>query len=539
MVTTDDVFVHLGPWHVPIIVFCLFRGFPAAWHAMATSFTAPTLEHWCARPPLFSNWTTQEWLALGIPRDISDSGEVTTSRCEMFAFDELLNGSILIHNDSRVRCSNWEYDRGTHTNTLTNQFDLVCDRIWLRAASQSVYMVGLMVGNFFYAHLSDWYGRKRALAFMVPVPIVAGVMTAFSSSFLMLNIGRFISSLGIGGIQNTTFTFVMEVLSARHRALGSLISSGGWTTGLLTLVALAWFIRDWFHMQLVISLAYLLLALNWMFMSESPRWLLATSKYQEAEHVLADAIKKNKIKDVRPEDIIKDFKGKPSQENTSKKPTFIELFRVSCIRWTTVNMCIMSILGTLLYYNLTYSSILLGGNPYVSFALMAAMEYPVRLISVLFINYIRRRPSYVILYAFSALCSVVIIFLPKRLWWLQLCFALLTKLGSTCAYSVNFVQLSELYPTKIRTLAMGFTITLGRVGAIIAPFTKELGVIFEPWAPKVVDIAICIVLAISGAMLPETFRAELPDTLEDIKQRREKKKQQESKPLPEIEVMRL
>ncbi|KAM7297546.1 organic cation transporter protein [Ixodes scapularis] len=469
----------------------------------------------------------------------ANSGEVTTSRCEMFAFEELLNGSILIRNDSRVRCSNWEYDRGTHTNTLTNQFDLVCDRIWLRAASQSVYMVGLMVGNFFYAHLSDWYGRKRALAFMVPVPIVAGVMTAFSSSFLMLNIGRFISSLGIGGIQNTTFTFVMEVLSARHRALGSLISSGGWTTGLLTLVALAWFIRDWFHMQLVISLAYLLLALNWMFMSESPRWLLATSKYQEAERVLADAIKKNKIKDVQPEDIIKDFKGKPSQENTSKKPTFIELFRVSCIRWTTVNMCTMSILGTLLYYNLTYSSILLGGNPYVSFALMAAMEYPVRLISVLFINYIRRRPSYVILYAFSALCSVVIIFLPKRLWWLQLCFALLTKLGSTCAYSVNFVQLSELYPTKIRTLAMGFTITLGRVGAIIAPFTKELGVIFEPWAPKVVDIAICIVLAICGAMLPETFRAELPDTLEDIKQRREKKKQQESKPLPEIEVMRL
>lgn len=46
---------------------------------------------------------------------------------------------------------------------------------------------------------------------MVPVPIVAGVMTAFSSSFLMLNIGRFISSLGIGGIQNTTFTFGNEL----------------------------------------------------------------------------------------------------------------------------------------------------------------------------------------------------------------------------------------------------------------------------------------------------------------------------------------
>ncbi|CAN7937100.1 unnamed protein product [Ixodes hexagonus] len=520
MVTTDDVFVHLGVWHVPVFVFCLFRGFPAGWHAMATSFTAPALDHWCARPPEFSNWTTDEWMTLGIPRDISDSGEVKTSRCEMFAFEKLLDGRTLIRNDSRVRCSSWEYDKGIHINTLTNEFDLVCDRIWLRAASQSVYMVGLMVGNFIYAHLSDWYGRKRALAFMVPVPIVAGVMTAFSSSFLMFNIGRFITSLGIGGIQNTTFTFVMEVLSARHRALGSLISSGGWTTGLLTLVGLAWYIRDWFQLQIVISLAYLLSILNWVFLPESPRWLLATAKYEEAEHVLADAIKKNKIKDVQAEDIIKDFKDKLAEVLTSSKPTFIELFRVPCIRWTTVNMCFMSILSTLLYYNLTYSSILLGSNPYVSFALMAAMEYPVRLVSVLFINYVKRRPSYVILYIFSGLCSLAIIFIPRHLWWVQLSLAMLTKLGSTCAYSVNFVQLSELYPTKIRTLAMGFTITVGRLGAIIAPFTKELGVIFAPWAPKAVDVAICIALTVIGALLPETFRAELPDTLEDIKQRR-------------------
>lgn len=56
----------------------------------------------------------------------------------------------------------------------------------------------------------------------------------------------------------------MEVLSTKHRALGSLISSGGWTTGLLTLVGLAWFIRDWFYMQIVISLAYLLSLLNWL-----------------------------------------------------------------------------------------------------------------------------------------------------------------------------------------------------------------------------------------------------------------------------------
>lgn len=540
MPTTDDIFVHLGRWHLPVMLFCFYRGFPAAYHAVSTTFSAPTLDHWCARPPEFANWTKEEWLSMGIPHDINDSGDLKPSRCEVFSWEKLLDGSVIIHNDTRVRCSSWEYNMTGHTNTLTNEFNLVCDRVWLRATSQSVYMAGLMVGNFIYAHLSDWYGRKRALAFMVPVPIVAGILTAFSSNFLMFNVGRFISSLGIGGIQNTTFTFVMEVLSARHRALGALIANGGWTTGLVTLVGLAWFIRDWFYMQIAISLACLLLAVLWFFLPESPRWLLATNKYEEAERELKNAVKKNKIKDVEVEAIIKDFKAKSTEEKTSTKPTFIELFRIPCIRWTTVNMSVLGFLKTWIYYNLTYSSILLGSNPYASFALVAAIEYPVRLVAVLFINYVRRRPSYIVLYSFAGLCSTVSIFLPKRMWWLQLCFTMLTKLGSSCAYSVNFVHMSELYPTKLRTLAMGFTITLGRLGAIIAPFTKELGVIFAPWAPKIVDVAICIALGFLSALLPETFGKELPDTVEDIiKQKREKETTKEPLPNPDIEVIRL
>lgn len=207
MPTTDDIFVHLGPWHYSVILFCLYRGFPAAYHAMSTSFTAPTLNHWCAKPPELINWTIGDWVANGIPHTRTSDGGRVPSRCEMFAFEKQDDGVIIFRNDTTVRCSSWEYDLGEHKNTLTNEFDLVCDRIWLRAASQSVYMAGLMIGNFIYAHLSDWYGRKRALIFMVPLPIVAGVLTAFSSNFLLFNIGRFIVSLGAGGIQNTTFTF--------------------------------------------------------------------------------------------------------------------------------------------------------------------------------------------------------------------------------------------------------------------------------------------------------------------------------------------
>uniref|UniRef100_G3MQ80 Major facilitator superfamily (MFS) profile domain-containing protein n=1 Tax=Amblyomma maculatum TaxID=34609 RepID=G3MQ80_AMBMU len=331
--------------------------------------------------------------------------------------------------------------------------------------------------------------------------------------------GRLIASIGIGGIQNATFTIVIEVLSTRHRAIGVLVASGGWTTGLVTLTGIAWLIRDWQHMQITISLCYLFNVLIWLFMAESPLWLLATKHFDHAERVLSRAIKKNKVADVDVTDIIKSYEEKMERERSLKKPTFAALFRYRCIRRTTLIMSFKSVLSTLLYYNLTYTSILLGSNPYLSFAVMACMEYPQKFISILFINCMKRRTAYVFLYVSAALCSLAVIFVPPGIWWVQLCFMLMTKLFSSCASSVNFIQISELYPTQIRTLASGWTVTTSRIGAILAPFTKELGIIIGPWAPKAVDCGVCVLSVVLALMLPETYRLTLPDTMDDVKRR--------------------
>ncbi|KAH7981837.1 hypothetical protein HPB52_001256 [Rhipicephalus sanguineus] len=231
------------------------------------------------------------------------------------------------------------------------------------------------------------YGRKRALVFMTPLPILASVVICLSSSFLMLNVGRLVASLGLGGILNVTYTLSMEVLSARHRALGSLIATSGWTTGLLTMTGLAWLFRDWMIFQGVITIAATCSVVNWFFIPESPRWLLAMGKYDEARKELERA------------------------DKLAAKPTFTELFRSRSIRFTSCLLSIKSVLDTLVYYNLTYSSILLG-DPYLSFALVAAAEYPGRLLGVAAVNYLRRRTAYIALYSFASVCSAAAIFVP-------------------------------------------------------------------------------------------------------------------------------
>lgn len=534
MTTIEDVLAHMGPWHYWTIMFCFLRGLPTAYHTMAPTFAAPSLDHWCAKPPLLDNWTTEEWRSYGIPLVDKGHGVLLPSQCEMYAVEEV-NGAVRLSNHTITRCSKWEYDLGEHVHTLTNQFDLVCERVWLRAASQSFYMAGLMIGSFVYAHLSDWYGRKTALAFMIPLPIIVGCITAFSTSFLMYNIGRTVTSIGFGGLYNTSYTLLMECLAAKHRAVGIFLLGSGWTSGLLVLVAFAWFIRDWFYLQIAISLAVIFNGLLWFFIPESPRWLLATGKFDRGRDTLDDVIRRNKIKECSADSIVKEYREKKAGKNMSKKPTFIHLFRSSCVRRTSIIVCTMAVCNTLEYYNLTYSSILLGNNPYLSFSLMALTEYPTRIVSIFIIKYMRRRTAYVVMYSIGGICAAAVIFVPQELWWLQLSFSVLAKLGTSCGSSVCAVQLSEMYPTKIRTLATGFSITMSRVGAMIAPFTKELGVIFDVWVPRAVDVGVCVLLVLLGVSLPETFNLELPDTMDDIKRHRNKKHHSSC---PEVEALR-
>ncbi|KAH7977985.1 hypothetical protein HPB49_004119 [Dermacentor silvarum] len=200
----------------------------------------------------------------------------------------------------------------------------------------------------------------------------------------------------------------MEVLSARHRALGSLISTSGWTTGLLTMTGLAWLFRDWMLFQGVITIAALSGVVNWFFIPESPRWLLAMGRYDEARKELKRAVHKNKVTGVSVEAIIKEFKDKISLSQIVSLYARDRWNRPYALRDMKHSR---GVLDTLVYYNLTYSSILLG-DPYLSFALVAAAEYPGRLLGVVAVNYLRRRTAYITLYVFASICSAAAIFVP-------------------------------------------------------------------------------------------------------------------------------
>lgn len=97
--------------------------------------------------------------------------------------------------------------------------------------------------------------------------------------------------------------------------------------------------------------------------------------------------------------------------------------------------------------------------------------------------------------------------------WAKITFAMIGKFLITASYGILYVYSAEIYPTVVRNVGMGSSSTIARIGAIIAPFVKELGHATHENVPFGVYGTICILSGLTVLLLPETKDAQLPDTL--------------------------
>ncbi|XP_075722132.1 organic cation transporter protein isoform X2 [Rhipicephalus microplus] len=169
------------------------------------------------------------------------------------------------------------------------------------------------------------------------------------------------------------------------------------------------------------------------------------------------------------------------------------------------------IISSIVWYHMTVSTAAAGGNPYVSFTIGASSEYPVKLINVVLIKYCRRRYTICGTMCFSALVMVALWLVPAEYSWLRLGLLMLGKVGTSVNGAVLRVQLSETYPTVVRSVAMGFCYTLGRLGSALAPFFDDLGEATQSWVPSIVSAGLCLAGAGASWLLPESFEKTLED----------------------------
>ena len=108
----------------------------------------------------------------------------------------------------------------------------------------------------------------------------------------------------------------------------------------------------------------------------------------------------------------------------------------------------------------------LSDDPAVAFILSAIVEVPSYFVAAYLIDYWGRKP----LTAFSLiLAGVTCIPAGFTSGTGQLILVLIGKFGASAAFSLIYVYTAELFPTEVRSTALGLCSMMARIGGIAAP----------------------------------------------------------------------
>ncbi|MES2532794.1 MAG: MFS transporter, partial [Pseudomonadota bacterium] len=164
-------------------------------------------------------------------------------------------------------------------------------------AAGSLYIGGAVVGALFFGRLADRLGRKKLFLITLAVYTVASLATAFSPGFAFFAACRFLTGVGIGGEYAAINSAIDELIPARVRGRVNLAINGSFWLGAalgagLSLVLLdprvlgpVWGWRAAFGLGAALAVAILLVRRD---VPESPRWLIAHGRADEAERVVQD-----------------------------------------------------------------------------------------------------------------------------------------------------------------------------------------------------------------------------------------------------------
>ena len=109
---------------------------------------------------------------------------------------------------------------------------------------------------------------------------------------------------------------------------------------------------------------------------------------------------------------------------------------------------------------------------------------------------------------------MILAFLPKSYNISITFFFLVGKCFSGTAFLLVWLITAELYPTNLRSQAVGTCSTVARLFGLVAPFVAQLSQIWKPLPMLILGVP-SIFAAFLAYFIPETKHIELPATMKD------------------------
>nr|AFY98627.1 organic cation transporter [Drosophila melanogaster] len=514
----DDVITHLGefgPYQKRIYYLLCLPAIVCAFHKLAGVFLLAKPDFRCALP--YENGSIYE-----LSPHLWNLSYPENERCSYYDVDyteEYLNGSIPRSSNETKTCSSYVYDRSKYLNSAVTEWNLVCSRSLLSATSDSLFMLGVLLGSFIFGQMSDKLGRKPTFFASLVLQLIFGVLAAVAPEYFSYTISRMIVGATTSGVFLVAYVIALEMVGSSYRLFAGVAMQMFFSVGFMLTAGFAYFIHDWRWLQIAITLPGLLFLCYYWIIPESARWLLMKGRKDEAFVIIEKAAKENKVEVPNEiyEQLVDEVAEKKKQdEMAASQPaaTVFDLLRYPNLRRKTLLIFFDWFVNSGVYYGLSWNTNNLGGNQLVNFMISGAVEIPGYTLLLFTLNRWGRRSILCGTMMVAGISLLATIFVPSDMNWLIVACAMIGKLAITSSYGTIYIFSAEQFPTVVRNVGLGASSMVARVGGILAPYLKLLGEIWRP-LPLIICGALSLTAGLLSLLLPETLNKPMPETIED------------------------
>src|SRR3984957_689402 len=372
---------------------------------------------------------------------------------------------------------------------------------------------GLFVGAIFLGHVADQYGRRTVFTFSLVWYSITTAILAFQSTGFGVDLWRFIAGIGIGVELVTIDTYVAELAPRSHRGRAFAYNQFFQFIAVPIMAFIAYLLvptapfgfDGWRWVVLIGSAGAIVIWFIRLSLPESPRWLARHRRFEEAERVTAGIEAGGAA----------DLGGPlpplgPIQAEDEGEGTFAEIWQPPYDRRAIV-LSVFNFFQTFGYYGFAawVPSLLIAKGITITtsleYSFIIAIANPVGpLLGTLIADRIERKWQiclgaigigvFGLLFANAELPAALI-----------LLGVLVTLCNNLMSFSFHSYQ-SALFPTRIRSRAVGFVYSWSRLSAalsgLVVAFLLNMGGVNAVFA--FIAFAMAIVVATIGGFGPRT-----------------------------------
>ncbi|XP_064077366.1 organic cation transporter protein-like [Macrobrachium nipponense] len=520
----EDIFDHIGGFgrfqYSLFAANCIINIFLAVVY-YGQIFMTLTPPHWC-RPPLevlSLNLTEAEVKLLTLPWSNHSSDYES---CVIYDVDFV---EIVRSNESwpdpswpTTSCtSGWSYNYSLYYPTITSEMNWVCEEDWRPVMAQSLFFVGSMIGCPTLGWAADRWGRLPIVVLANVMSAIAGMASAFSTTFTMFVILRFIVGLTYEQHYCIAYVLLLEYVGKEYRTFMANVPILLFLT--LSTCSLPWIaygIGNWFYFTIITNAPLLLSFIFICLVPESARWLISRGRVDDTIKIIEKAAAYNGKK--LSTNVIQEFRAYGEKQaaiaETEGNPSVLDLLKTPVLRKRFLILCLMWVVMTLAYDGHLRNAQNVGSNAFVSFTILSFVELPADIVVLFLTDWLGRRYATVFSLIFCGIAGLSVMLVHEENTTMILVLALIGCFLVTMAINVGQQYQVEVLPTVARTQGMGAIQTVTFGATLSSPYIVYLSK-YGYFLPYMI---LGIITLVGGAVcifLPETINENIPNTLEE------------------------